>query len=144
LYERSGESIMKLGRVDHVTLNVRDIKAATRFFENLGMAVEGTLDKGEIVFLTNGDAERPFQIQLDAIQEDSTGLYATPGLNHIAFLVEDVESASKEVRKKGVVGYHEPFYEPRSGRSTFTFEGPDGVALQFARREERGEYEDYT
>ncbi len=135
---------MKLGRVDHITLNVTDIKAATQSFENLGMVVEGTLDEGKIVFLTNGDAERPLQIQLDAIQEDSTGLYATPGLNHIAFLVEDVDGASEEARKGGVSGLHEPFYQSRSGRRIFTFEGPDGVALQLAQREGRGEYEDFT
>ena len=135
---------MKLGRVDHITLNVGDIKAATRFFEKLGMVVEGTLDGGEIVFLTNGDADQPLQIQLDGIQADSEGRYATPGVNHIAFLVEDVEAASEEVRKGGVPGDHEPFYQSRSGRRIFTFDGPDGVGLQLARREGRGEYEDFT
>jgi len=135
---------MKLGRVDHITLNVTDIKAATRFFESLGMVVEGTLDKGEIVFLTNGDREQPLQIQLDAIQDDSTGLYATPGLNHIAFLVDDVEGASEEMAKKGISGLHEPFYQSRSGRRILTFEGPGGAALQLAKREGRGEYEDFT
>jgi len=134
---------VKLGPVDHITLNVTDIKAATRFFEGLGMGVEGTLDGGEIVFLSNGDAAHPLQHQLDTVREDGAGGTGTPGLNHIAFFVEDVEGASDEVRKGGVPGLHEPFYQGRSGRTIFTFEGPDGVGLQFARKEGRGEYEDF-
>lgn len=134
---------MKLGRVDHITLNVTDIKAATKFYENLGMTVEGTLDDGNIVFLTNGDPERPLQIQLDGILPDSTGLYAKPGLNHIAFLVDDVDGATEELKEKGIEGRHEPFYQSRSGRKILTFMGPDDVGLQLAKREGRGEYEDF-
>ncbi len=135
---------MKLGPVDHITLNVTDIKAATQFFENLGMVVEGTLDGGEIVFLSNGDADRPLQIQLDTVREDGAGGTGTPGLNHIAFFVEDVEGATEEVRKGGVPGLHDPFYQARSGRTIFSFDGPDGVGLQFARKKGRGEYEDFS
>ena len=134
---------MRLGPVDHITLNVRDVEAATRFFENLGMAVEGSLDGGDIIFLSNGDAEHPLQVQLDRVHEDDTSGTGTPGLNHIAFFVEDVEGASAELLELGIPALHEPFHQPRSGRTIFTFEGPDGVGLQFARKDGRGEYEDF-
>ena len=35
---------MKLGHVDHITLNVTDIEAATEAFKKLGMTVDGSLD----------------------------------------------------------------------------------------------------
>ena len=57
--------MMKLGPVDHVTLNVADITAAVEFYKKLGMQVEGSLDNGDIVFLWNGDEEHPLRIQLD-------------------------------------------------------------------------------
>lgn len=129
---------MKLGHVDHITLNVTDIEAATQAFKQLGMQVEGSLDDGDIVMLTDGDPERPLQIQLDTVHEGMV-----PGLNHIAFFTETVEDDAKEIKDLGFESRHEAFYQSRSGRTIFTFKGPDGVGLQLARKDRRGEYEDY-
>ena len=129
---------MKLGPVDHITLNTTDIEAATEYYKKLGMEVEGSLDDGDIVFLTNGNPDHPLQIQLDTVHEGME-----PGLNHIAFFMEDVEGAADEVREQGIDSRHDPFLQPRSGRTIFTFGAPDGVSLQFARKDQRGEYEDF-
>ncbi len=129
---------MKLGHVDHITLNVTDIEVATEAFKQLGMEVEGSLDDGDIVMLTDGDPDRPLQIQLDTVHEGMV-----PGLNHIAFFTENVEDDAKEIQEKGFESRHDAFYQSRSGRTIFTFKGPDGVGLQLARKDKRGEYEDY-
>ena len=129
---------MKLGHVDHITLNVTDIEAATEAFKRLGMQVEGSLDDGDIVMLTDGDPERPLQIQLDTVHEGMV-----PGLNHIAFFTETVEDDANEIADMGFKSHHDAFYQSRSGRKIFTFEGPDGVGLQLARKDKRGEYEDF-
>ena len=129
---------MKLGHVDHITLNVTDIEAATEAFKRLGMVVEGSLDDGDIVMLTDGDPDRPLQIQLDTVHEGMV-----PGLNHIAFFTETVEDDAKAIRDMGFESRHDAFYQSRSGRTIFTFKGPDGVGLQLARKDKRGEYEDY-
>ena len=71
---------MKLGPVDHITLNVIDMEAAVSFYKKLGLVEEGSLDDRDIVFLWNGDKERPLHIQLDTCHGDMK-----PGLNHIAF-----------------------------------------------------------
>ena len=129
---------MKLGPVDHITLNVTDMKAAVEFYKKLGMVVEGSLDNGDIMFLWNGDARRPLHIQLDTCHGDMK-----PGLNHIAFTMRELETAADEVKAAGIVPQHEPFYQARSGRTIFTFSGPDSVDLQFARKDRKGEYEDF-
>jgi len=129
---------MQLGHVDHITLNVTDIEAATEYYENLGMQVEGTLDDGDIVFLTNGDPDRPLQIQLDTVHGDMK-----PGLNHIAFFAPNLEEDAREIRSKGNEGRHNPFFQARSGRTIFTFPAPEGVDLQLARKDGKGEYEDF-
>jgi catechol 2,3-dioxygenase-like lactoylglutathione lyase family enzyme len=129
---------MKLGHVDHITLNVTDIKAATAAFKQLGMEVEGSLDDGDIVMLTDGDPKRPLQIQLDTVHEGMV-----PGLNHIAFFTETVEDDAKEIGDLGFEHRRDAFYQSRSGRTIFSFKGPDGVGLQLARKDKRGEYEDY-
>ena len=129
---------MKLGHVDHITLNVTDIKAATEAFKQLGMEVEGSLDDGDIVMLTDGDPERPLQIQLDTVHEGMV-----PGLNHIAFFTNSVEDDAKVIQENGFPHRRDAFYQSRSGRTIFSFKGPDGVGLQLARKDKRGEYEDY-
>ena len=129
---------MKLGLVDHITLNVLDMKAAVDFYKKLGMQREGSLDNDDIVFLWNGDEEQPLHIQLDQVHGDMK-----PGLNHIAFTMPNLEAAAKALKEVGIEGRHDPFYTPRSGRTIFTFPGPDGVGLQFARKDGRGEYEEH-
>jgi hypothetical protein len=57
--------------------------------------------------------------------------------------VEDLEEAANEVEAAGIKGLRQPFYQSRSGRTIFTFAGPEGMYLQFARRDGRGEYEDF-
>ena len=129
---------MKLGHIDHITLNVTDIKAATEAFKRLGMQVEGSLDDGDIVMLTDGNPDRPLQIQLDTVHEGMV-----PGLNHIAFFSETVEDDAKEIQENGFQYRRDAFYQSRSGRTIFSFNGPDGVGLQLARKDKRGEYEDH-
>ena len=115
-----------------------DIEAATEAFKQLGMKVEGSLDAGDIVMLTDGDPERPLQIQLDTVHEGMA-----PGLNHIAFFTKTVEDDAKEIQEMGFDSRHDAFYQSRSGRTIFTFRGPDGVGLQLARKDKRGEYENH-
>ena len=129
---------MGLGHVDHITFNVTDIKAATEYFQKLGLEIEGSLDDGDIVMLTNGESERPLQIQLDTVHDDMQ-----PGLNHIAFFTATVEDDAKEIQGFGFEHRRDAFYQSRSGRTIFGFRGPDGVGLQLARKDKRGEYEDY-
>ena len=130
---------MKMGPVDHITLNVTDMEAAVAFYKKLGMVEEGSLDKRDIMFLWNGDKERPLHIQLDTCHGDMK-----PGLNHIAFTAPNLEDDAKEIKAAGIGGLHEPFLQSRSGRTIFTFNDPDGVGLQLAREDGRGEYEDFT
>lgn len=129
---------MKLGPVDHITLNVTDMVAAVEFYKRLGMVEEGSLDNRDIVFLWNGDKRHPLHIQLDTCHGDMK-----PGLNHIAFTQPNIEKDVEEAKAAGVKSQHEPFLQKRSGRTIFTFDAPDNVTLQFARKEGRGEYEDF-
>lgn len=116
-----------------------NIVAATEAFKRLGMTVEGSLDDGDIVMLTDGDPDRPLQIQLDTVHEGMV-----PGLDHIAFFTETVEEDAEEIAgKDGFEGRHKAFYQSRLGRTIFSFDGPDGVGLQLACKDKRGEYEDF-
>jgi hypothetical protein len=54
-----------------------------------------------------------------------------------------VEDDAKEVQEMGFPHRRDAFYQSRSGRTIFSFKGPDGVGLQLARKDKRGEYEDH-
>ncbi len=129
---------MKLGPVDHITLNVTDMKKAVEFYKKLGMIEEGSLDNRDIVFLWNGDKAHPLHLQLDTCHGDMK-----PGLNHIAFTQPSFEKDVEETKAAGIKGAHEPFFQSRSGRVIFTFPAPDNVDLQYARKDGKGEYEDF-
>ena len=129
---------MRMGPVDHITLNVSDMGAAVAFYKKLGMIEEGSLDNRDVVFLWNGDAHHPLHIQLDTCHGDMK-----PGLNHMAFTAPSLEDDAEEIKAAGIQAGHDPFYQSRSGRTIFTFQDPDGVALQLAREDGRGEYEDF-
>jgi len=129
---------MKLRSVDHINIVVKDIEAAVAYYQKLGLTVEGTLEEGSVVFLWNGDGERPVRIELhQARPQEETGLA------HIAFLVDDVEASYRALRAEGIEFQHEPFHQPLSGRTIATFQDPDGIGLQLARKTSRGAYEDF-
>lgn len=98
---------MKVSRVNHLGVIVEDIDAAmTGFRDTLGLPLErtevyaGVLD---IAFLPCGDT------QIELIQprsdDDPAGAYLRdhgPGIQHVAFEVDDIEEALEQMRGRSV------------------------------------------
>ena len=61
---------MKLHRVDHLDLIVRDISRSVEFCKKFGMVIQGTLDNGRTVFLWNQDEEGPLVVELPRWRRD--------------------------------------------------------------------------
>lgn len=98
---------MRIERVNHLGVIVDDMDAAIAGFrDRLGLALAktevyaGILD---IAFLPCGDT----QVELICPREDDdpAALYLRehgPGIQHLAFEVEDLEAALRELRERGV------------------------------------------
>jgi len=129
---------MRLSRVDHLDIVVTDINGSVEYYKKFGLVVEGTLDQGKTVFLGNQDQESPLVVELHQAEEGQT-----PGLDHIAFYVEDVEAAYHELMTGGVSFSIEPRHATSSGRVIAVTRDPDGLTIQLARKTSRGEYEDF-
>ena len=129
---------MKLHRVDHIQLAVRDVARSSEYYQKLGLVLEGTLEEGKVVFLWNGDEESPVRLELHPAEGE-----AAVGVDHIAFLVDDVEESYRALKGAGMGFEHEPLQQPLTGRTVATFRDPDGIGLQLARKSEVGEYEDF-
>ena len=128
---------MKLGHLDHLDLVVSDINRSIAFYEKFGLAVQGTLDEGQTVFLWNQDEARPLVVELHQAEAGQT-----PGLGHVAFYVEDVEGAYSELSKAGVSFDLNPQHNTGSGRTIAQTVDPDGIPIQLAKKTTRGEYEE--
>jgi methylmalonyl-CoA/ethylmalonyl-CoA epimerase len=95
-------------RIDHIAIVVEDIDAALRFWrDSLGLEldqVEDVPDQQAIVaFLPTGDSE----VELVKPTSADSGVARFmqkrgPGIHHICFEVEDVDTTLDELREKGV------------------------------------------
>ncbi|MGB8189050.1 MAG: VOC family protein [Nitrososphaeraceae archaeon] len=141
---------MKVHRIDHVGIIVKDLAAAKAFFLDFGLELQGEgelegqwLDK--IVELNNvkdayamlrtpdGDANIEL-IQFYRPSDESTvrqPLANTPGIRHIAFVVEDIEAHVALLKKQGMEVFSEVQHYGDSYKLCYV-RGPEGTILELA------------
>ena len=98
---------MKIKRVDHLGVIVGDLDAAVRSFtENLGLKLDHTErygDELDIAFLPCG--ETLVELITPRTEEGSNADYLKqhgPGIQHVAFEVDDLDTALEELSERGV------------------------------------------
>ena len=113
-----------------IALLMSDMKKAEELYVNqLGLKVIDRLDlgeSGEAIFLDAGNVQ--LELIPAAAFDGSWGL-DRPGVHHLSFQADDVETATEALREKGVVVKKEPF-QPLNGMTLAFFDGLDGVNLQ--------------
>ena len=99
---------MKIIKVDHIGVAVNSIDAALKFFKDtLGLKLEGSETVAEqkvtTSFLPVGDTEVEL-LQSTAPDGPIAGFIEKKGegVQHIAFLVDNIEEALKELEAKGI------------------------------------------
>lgn len=139
---------MKLQRIDHVSVNVRDLAAARAFFVDLGLEVvrEGAvagawadrvtgLDgvKAEWVMLRTPGGETNIEfISFSSPADDGTlpqPSFNAPGIRHIAFAVEDIDAVVARLKHSGAEAFSE--IERFEDGDTLCFvRGPEGMIIE--------------
>jgi len=139
-------------RMDHINIVVSDLERAKIFFLNLGfeiieearlsgnrlsivtklacmeakyvaIALPGAQTKLELIeYITPQGAKSPFLDRANQI-----------GLRHIAFAVEDIHAAVRQMKARGVVFQSEIQVWEGSGKQMVYFYGPDGILLELAQ-----------
>ena len=99
---------MKVTRIDHIGIAVKGIELAGKFYTDiLGLEIEDIedvadqrvnvafipIEGSEVELLESTDPDGPVAKYLDSRGE---------GVQHIAFRVEDIEEALRELKEKGV------------------------------------------
>lgn len=141
---------MAIQRMDHVGIVVEDLAAATEFFVELGLAVEGEgqvegaladrvvgLDgiRSGVVMLKTSDGQR--RIELSKFHSppspggDSHEPPNKPGIRHLAFVVDDIDTMVADLQARGteLVGElvrYEDIYRLCYVR------GPEGIIVELA------------
>src|SRR5690242_15395933 len=100
-------SPLELGRLDHVAVIVADIEEAKRFYTELGLVVEreGFNDVMQIAmafFRPTAGGTMIEAIELRGTERDRIVANRTPGLDHLAVQVADVDEAAATLSAAGV------------------------------------------
>ena len=119
--------------IDHIELIVQDVEAFVAMFKQLGFRLLArTMHHGESAELQlPGEGQPTIEIHRVSGEEN-------PGVNHIAFRVDDVRAAHRELGTAGIEFDGPPELIPQTGRLIANFRDPDGWRLQLvdANRQE--------
>ncbi|MDA1000981.1 MAG: VOC family protein [bacterium] len=127
---------MAVYRYDHIHFRSEDPHAARKFWEEmfgakvtqereLGGAPSFNFDLNGMAFIVSGKAKG----------EDPAPTGSDPryGLDHFGLLVENMDAAAADLRKKGTEFICEP-WELRPGVKIAFIKGPDNISIELAER----------
>lgn len=114
-----------IGEIDHIEIEVSDADEMAEFFEKLGYEKHRETDHhGESYEYVPADGDGPlFEIHTVSGEE-------TPGINHIAFAVDDIESVTEDLAAADVDALTGPYDVDKTGRTITNFRDPDGNRFQ--------------
>jgi methylmalonyl-CoA/ethylmalonyl-CoA epimerase len=97
---------MRIKKIDHLGIAVKDLGEAVRTYEALGFAVEARHDvpteKVRAAFLPVGESHLELLEPTDASSVIARFLEKRSGLHHVCVLVEDIDAALAELKARGV------------------------------------------
>jgi catechol 2,3-dioxygenase-like lactoylglutathione lyase family enzyme len=143
---------MKINRIDHVGIIVKDLPAAKEFFIDLGLEVLGETDvegewvgkviglknvKSSIVMLGMPGGEANVELAQFHNPIDKKGIQPSLsndlGIRHICFAVEDLDAIVTKLKVKGT----ELIGEIQNYENTYKtcyVRGPEGIILELAEK----------
>jgi len=143
---------MKIQRIDHVGVIVRDLAAAKAFFIDFGLEVIGGgslegevvdrivgLDgvKNAFVMLRTPDGQANIELITFSSPSDDGAIPQpsanTLGIRHIAFAVENIEAVVARLKKNGA----EPFSAIQQYENSYKLcyvRGPEGMIIELAEQ----------
>ena len=122
---------MKILKIDHLGIAVKDLAEAVKSYEALGFDVDAThevpTEKVRTAFLPAGESHLELLEPTDPTSVIARFLEKRSGLHHVCVLVEDIDAALSELKARGVPVLDE---SPRvgAGGCRVAFVHPRGAA----------------
>jgi len=97
---------VKILKIDHLGIAVKDLGEAVKSYEALGFAVDAThevpTEKVRTAFLPAGESHLELLEPTDPSSVIARFLEKRSGLHHVCVLVEDIDAALAELKARGV------------------------------------------
>jgi len=97
---------VKILKIDHLGIAVKDLGEAVKSYEALGFAVDATHDvpteKVRTAFLPAGESHLELLEPTEPSSVIARFLEKRSGLHHVCVLVEDIDAALAELKARGV------------------------------------------
>jgi methylmalonyl-CoA/ethylmalonyl-CoA epimerase len=97
---------VKILKIDHLGIAVKDLAEAVKSYEALGFAVDATHDvpteRVRTAFLPAGESHLELLEPTDPTSVIARFLEKRSGLHHVCVLVEDIDAALAELKARGV------------------------------------------
>lgn len=114
-----------LSKIDHIEIEASDAHEMAEFLKKLGYEqVRETDHHGTSYELGPADGDGPI-FEIHTVEGEEV-----PGINHIAFAVDDIEDVTETLNKKDVDQVSEPYHVEKTGRTITNFRDPDGRRFQ--------------
>src|SRR6266704_1578293 len=143
---------MKIQRIDHIGVVVNDLAKAKAFFIDFGFTVQGEAEeqselldkvvglkgaKSQIVFLQAPNGQINLELSKFLYPADKSGVQEhfiySHGMQHLAFVVEDIEDIVATVKQKG----YEVFVDTYNYENMYKlcyFRGPEGIIIELVEQ----------
>jgi catechol 2,3-dioxygenase-like lactoylglutathione lyase family enzyme len=142
---------MKIQRIDHIGVVVNDLEKAKAFFIDFGFTVQGEAEeqselldkvvglkgaKSQIVFLQAPNGQINLELTKFIHPADKSEIQEhfiySHGMQHLAFVVEDIEDIVATVKQKG----YEVFVDTYNYENVYKlcyFRGPEDIIIELAQ-----------
>lgn len=120
-----------LGEIDHIEIEASDAEEMVEFMQALGFEIyRETEHHGQSYELVPADGDGPiFEIHTAEGEE-------VPGINHIAFSVEDIDEFTDHIEAEDIDQIVGPYDVEATGRRITNFRDPDGRRFQVVSDED--------
>jgi catechol 2,3-dioxygenase-like lactoylglutathione lyase family enzyme len=143
---------MKIQRIDHIGVVVNDLAAAREFFLDFGFTVQGEAEeqselldkvtglknsKSQIVFMQAPNGQINLELSKFIHPADKSGVQQSNiyshGMQHLAFVVEDIEGIVADMRQKGYEVFVDTYNYENAYKLCY-FRGPEGIIIELVEQ----------
>lgn len=111
--------------IDHIEIVANDAEKMGDFLKDIGFEEHRRTDHhGGSIELKPGNEDGPI-FEIHTVEEEET-----PGVNHIAFAVNDIDHAMDRLQERNVNHITGPNYVESTNRTSINFRDPDGRRFQ--------------
>jgi len=121
-----------LSEIDHIEIEASDATEMVEFLEKLGYErLRETEHHSTSYELEPADGDGPI-FEIHTVEGEET-----PGINHIAFSVDDIDGVTETLNDRNVDQVSDPYHVEKTGRTITNFRDPDGRRFQIVSSEDQ-------